>query len=187
MTYDGLNNLLQAEDSLAAGTRAFTSSIDFETSNEMPTNYIGSANIRNFNFSQGQGGTLRLGGSLNGDGVLTVLGTAGNELVNVGNAGIVFEPGNNLKFVRGTAPEDMAVIAMVNGTSLLIDNIGSGYEIKIETDEGNIKLYCDTNAYIKMSYGSSGVQFFSNGTQTALLTKEGNLNIRGALGTGVSF
>lgn len=58
MTYNGLNNLLQAEDSLAAGTRQFTSSTDFDTTNEIPTNYIGNSNIRSITADKINAGTI---------------------------------------------------------------------------------------------------------------------------------
>jgi hypothetical protein len=92
--YDGLNNLLQATDSLAAGTRPYISSTEFDTNMEIPTNYIGSANIRNFNFSQGQGGTLALGGTLNGDGLLLVNNNSGTPVVTLDNTGITVTNGS---------------------------------------------------------------------------------------------
>lgn len=94
MSYDGLNSLLQAKDSLAAGTRVFTDSVTFDTATDLPTNYIGSANIRNFSFSQGQGGTLTLGGTANGDGVMVVNNAAGTAVVTLNNSGITVNNGS---------------------------------------------------------------------------------------------
>jgi len=144
------------------------------------------------NFNQIYGGTASLGGTLNGNGVLTAYNNSGVESVLIYNGGMMFNPTTGVKFLRGTttigtADIDGGDIGMSGGTSLLIANIGSGYEIQLEADEGNIQLYCDSNGYIKMSYGSSGVKFYSNGIQTGLLTKEGNLNIKGTIAQNVSF
>lgn len=96
MSYDdiGLNSQLLSKDSLAAGTRAYNDAITFDTATDLPTNYIGSANIRNFSFSQGQGGTLALGGTSNGDGVMVVNNASGTAVVTLNNAGITVNNGS---------------------------------------------------------------------------------------------
>lgn len=91
MSYDdiGLTNQLQAKDSLAAGTRPFVSATTFDTYYEIPSAGIGSSSIRNFNFSQGSGGTLTLGGTASGAGVLLVTNAGGTEIVKADANGLV--------------------------------------------------------------------------------------------------
>lgn len=58
MSYDGLNSLLQANDSLAAGTRGFTDSVTFDTGNDIPTNYIDNTRVRNITADKIDAGTV---------------------------------------------------------------------------------------------------------------------------------
>lgn len=55
---------------------------------------IDQANINNFNFSQGTGGTLTLGGTSNGNGVMQVLNAAGGTVVTASNTGIAVTNGS---------------------------------------------------------------------------------------------
>lgn len=55
---------------------------------------ITSAKIDNFSFNQGTGGTLTLGGTLNGNGLLVVKNSAGAAIVNVNNTGITVTGGS---------------------------------------------------------------------------------------------
>lgn len=58
MTYDGLNDQLQSIDSLAAGTRAITTSIEFDSSTDIPTAYLDSTRIRNLTADKIDAGTV---------------------------------------------------------------------------------------------------------------------------------
>lgn len=57
-------------------------------------NAVGRTKIKNFSFSQGNGGTIILGGTANGDGLMLVKDASGNTIVTVDNAGIEVEGGN---------------------------------------------------------------------------------------------
>jgi hypothetical protein len=58
MTYDGLNHLLQAEDSLAAGTRSSVDAIDFDTNYEIPSGGIDNTRILNLSADKITAGTI---------------------------------------------------------------------------------------------------------------------------------
>jgi len=54
---------------------------------------IGTAQITAFNFNQGTGGTITLGGTANGNGVMQVLNSSGGTVVTANNLGIVVNNG----------------------------------------------------------------------------------------------
>lgn len=66
--------------------------IDFDYATDR--NAIGRTKIKTFNFSAGFGGTLTLGGTANGNGLMLVKDSSGDTIVTVDNAGIVIEGGN---------------------------------------------------------------------------------------------
>src|SRR3990167_8720772 len=55
---------------------------------------ITSAKIDNFSFNQGTGGTLTLGGTNNGDGVLNVNNSVGSNVVTLNNTGLTITNGS---------------------------------------------------------------------------------------------
>lgn len=66
--------------------------IDFDY--ETDRNAVGRTKIKNFNFSSGYGGTIVLGGTANGNGLMLVKDASGATIVTVDNAGIEVEGGN---------------------------------------------------------------------------------------------
>jgi hypothetical protein len=55
---------------------------------------IDEAKIKSFNFNQGTGGTLTLGGTANGNGVLMVKNSSGSAIVTANNTGLSINNGN---------------------------------------------------------------------------------------------
>jgi hypothetical protein len=58
MTYDGLNHLLQATDSLAAGTRSSVDAIDFDTNYDVPSLGLDASRIRSITADKITSGTI---------------------------------------------------------------------------------------------------------------------------------
>ena len=72
-------------------------------------NAIGKSKIKNFNFSSGSGGTLTLGGTANGNGVMLVKDASGSTQVTVNNTGIIVNNGSiTLKNTAGSTTFDNA-------------------------------------------------------------------------------
>jgi hypothetical protein len=171
MSYDGLNELLQSKDSLAAGTRSFVDAITFDTRTDLPTNYIGSANIRNFNFSQGQGGTLSLGGTLNGDGLLVVNNNAGSPVVTLNNTGIAVNNGSiTIQNSSGsTSFDNLGVVSLQNFTQTsstysgtTVENTGGTAEFDLP--DGSATFVLTRSACVLIQYSLSHSLYQAVGT-----------------------
>lgn len=82
---------------------------------------IDSANINNFSFNQGTGGSITLGGTLNGNGVMRVLNSGGTEVVRADNAGVTITNGNlTLQNSGGTAIIDSS--GLISGANFPFGN-----------------------------------------------------------------
>ena len=110
-------------DSPIARNQGQVSAFQFDSDNERGV--ISAAKVRNFSFSQGQGGTLTLGGTLNGNGVLNINDSSGSSLVVADNNGITIKANN--------------------GTTI-IDNIGIISQSNFKSD-----TKIDTNIYTTTS------------------------------------
>ena len=88
---DNLNEYLQPINSPIT-TAGAASGYDFMTGYQR--NSVDLTKIRNFNFSAGTGGTLTLGGSGNGNGVLFVKNSSGSTIAQINNSGITVTGGN---------------------------------------------------------------------------------------------
>ena len=93
------------------------------------TAVIGTANIGTLSFNEISGGTATLGGTINGNGVLSVKNQAGSEVVKLDNTGIT-----------------------INNGSIVINN-ASGSSV---VDSGGI---VSTNTFLNNSVDSSGTTF----------------------------
>lgn len=199
----GYNNRLQATDGLANRDHGFVTSTEYESNNDRDsvTNY----NVRSMsadkvtagtistnvayagtiNFNQISGGTATLGGTTNGDGELTVLGTSGTQVASINNLGIAVY-GQNMSF-PGVSGTQRAFIYNTAGTpnTLMIEYLDN--KVEIETDGGEIRFYCDGTARISMNYGTGGILFTSNGGTTAHLDTNGNLKIKGTISQNYVF
>lgn len=85
--------------------RGFGNFVDYN--HNIPDYGITPINVRNFNFSQGQGGTLILGGTSNGNGQFILKNSAGSTIVTGDNNGIAVTSGSiNIKNSSGTTTLD---------------------------------------------------------------------------------
>lgn len=107
-----LNKYLQPPEAPVTQTRKFTKGVDFDLNNDnniitslklkdlsvttakIDNLAVTSAKINDFSFNSGQGGTLTLGGTANGNGVMKVNNSLGSAIVTADNAGILVEGGN---------------------------------------------------------------------------------------------
>jgi len=99
-----LNPFLQSKDSPLLSDE-YTSGYEFDSSLERSS--INTSHIRNFSFNSGQGGTLTLGGSGNGNGVLSVENAGGTEKVRADSDGLTITDGKiNIQNTAGSASFD---------------------------------------------------------------------------------
>lgn len=88
----GLTNKFQSVNSLL--TRRGDEVTAFDVDSYYDRNSIGIAQIRNFNFNQGTGGTLVLGGTTNGNGVFNLRNATGTNIVVMNNTGLTVNNGS---------------------------------------------------------------------------------------------
>lgn len=118
MAFD-LDNMLLDKTGLA-NRYSVVGGYDFDTDNErgvirsmqirdasitnakIGTAAIGTANIGTLSFNEISGGTATLGGTLNGDGVLSVRNAGGTEVVRADKDGIVVTANNGTTIIDGT-------------------------------------------------------------------------------------
>lgn len=107
----GLNSRLQSVDSLAARDRKLVTGYDFDNTTErdavttvhVRNASITSAKIDSFNFNQGTGGTLVLGGTNNGNGAFNLRNAAGANIISMDNTGMTVANGSiTIKDANGT-------------------------------------------------------------------------------------
>ena len=213
----GLNANLRSLDSLAVRQRgAFDTGYDFVTQNErgaiargfidnaavgtaeiidasitnakMATASIGTANIGTLSFNEISGGTANLGGTNDGNGLLSLKNSAGVEIVKLSNIGIgILGSSNVLAF--GSSSQADAYYSQTFG--LTIENTADGFgtaDIRLTTDTGNVILYAWGT--LQVTLGSSHIMVIKRTTGGTLMTlngSSGDLKIAGTLGTGISF
>lgn len=148
----GLNDQLRAVNSLAGGTTQAIQPLEFESNYQIPTGFIDHANIKDFNFSQGSGGTLTLGGTLNGDGVLSVLNNSGNTVVSLNNTGLTVSNGSiTLNGSNGNAIIDSSgIVSTFNFINNTQEIVGTPQIITGTTALNNstISVTADRNSYV---------------------------------------
>ncbi len=98
----GLNQQLQPINSpVAQNGVKFVNGLDFDSNYDRGV--ITGAKLGNFSFNAGTGGTISLGGTLNGDGYLEVKNASGSVIVVINNDGIAVTGGSvSIKNSAGT-------------------------------------------------------------------------------------
>lgn len=82
---------------------------------------VGNYNLGNFNFNKGSGGTVVLGGTTNGNGVLSVQNASGSEVVRADNTGLTVKNGSiSIQDSTGTAIIDST--GLVSAANFLYGN-----------------------------------------------------------------
>lgn len=199
-----LNAQLFPTDSPIAQNQGAVTAFDFDAQNEagvvssakirnaavgnaqIGTAAIGTANIGTLTFDQITGGTATLGGTLNGNGLLSIKNSGGTEIVRGDATGIRFYE-RGLRF--GTA-NDTGIHFSSDFDLLRVEALS--HNISLESDTKNIDLYAGEGT-INITIGSTSnngvVRFLSSssGGTIAELHANGDLRIAGTLGTGVVF
>lgn len=129
-----LNDNLQPIDSPYAN-RPITDSYQFDAVNER--NAIGKAKIRDFSFSTGRGGTITLGGTANGNGLLRVLSATGGTVVTLNNSGINVIGGSiSIQNSAGSTTFDSSgVVSLTNFTATAVSQAGGFNQVISGTAE----------------------------------------------------
>lgn len=175
---------------------------------QMGTAVIGTANIGTLSFNQITGGTAILGGTNNGSGVFNLRSSTGSQIIKMDSTGLVVLDGlggtrttigtdgiftqkeGNIVFTTGTFVEPAFIgfgTSIGVGTGLTIEVLG--YNIELETDDGNIYLSAGGNNIVAKVGTATASRFrivTPAGTRMEL-TPSGDLRIAGTLGTGIVF
>lgn len=203
----GLDSQLRSATGLVSRKGEFVSGQDFDFRTEsgavktvhlrdasisnakMGTAVIGTANIGTLSFNEITGGTAILGGTANGDGVLIVRNEAGEQRIIFDKSDMVFSLGAGIGW--GTPGEVINVAFGASG--------GIGGTVNLEHNGLDWKHHIEDSTYLVNCVDGTIELNINNLSQTTLLRiksgsgtiaeldSSGNLNIAGALGTGVSF
>lgn len=151
---------------------------------QLGTAIIGTAQIGTLSFNEITGGTATLGGTLDGDGVFTLNNESGVQVIQMNKDGMV-NTGRTVQF--GSSNEAAVYFADSLGRfliealsdSIILETNGEK-EIKLFADSGTVEITIGTAHMLRVKNGSGGTLMELDGST-------GNLDIAGALGTGVSF
>lgn len=182
-----------------------TTPYDFGFTNERDA--VGNFNLKNFSFSKGTGGTLQLGGTANGNGLMTLKDASGVVIMQQDNTGQHFYNSAGTESIRvdltgfhaygSTGTELIRVdntglhAYINNGTSKQLDVLGT--TINFYGTAGNTMRFYDRfggTEFAIMGYTSAAPANFlvdsENGAGLMLISsKDGTQSVQiGALGTG---
>jgi hypothetical protein len=114
----GLNQYLQPVKAPVTQVNPIMDGFSFDSNYERGV--VTGAKLGNFSFNAGTGGTISLGGTLNGNGYLEVKDSSGSVIVNVNNNGITVTGGSvSIKNSAGTTILDGT--GLVSGASFASD------------------------------------------------------------------
>ena len=184
---EGLTPTLRSENALTEKGDSLTSSLNFDSTYErgvinttqirdaaIKTAKIGAAQIttalianaaitnakiNDFNFNQGTGGTLTLGGTLNGNGLMSVLNNTGGTVVSLSSSGITVtngsitiqnSSGSNVIDANGLVSTTNFVSNSVTGN--LLATTGTGYS---DVVGGSVSIVLTRNTKVFFTYSSS--------------------------------
>lgn len=190
----GLNEFLQPENSPITGQGA-TSGYKFDYSTErgavrgmqiqdaaitnakIGTASIGTANIGTLSFNEISGGTARLGGTSNGDGVLNLYNSGGTQISQIDNDGVdFFGPFQAIKFKDITGGTLIGSVELLGGLSFHVDShngynmnltaddfmfIDSGRAMTLETTDGDLSLIANDSIKLKSSGSANTFQLWA--------------------------
>lgn len=100
---------------------------------------VTSAKINNFSFNKGTGGTLTLGGTSNGNGLMQVLNSSGGTVVNINNQGISVT-GGSINVVNSAGSTIMDPTGLVSITNFVNGNYNASNYISnsVSTATGTV-------------------------------------------------
>jgi hypothetical protein len=118
----GMIRSLHIQDASITNAKIGTAAI---TSANIADLAVTSAKINDFSFNQGTGGTLTLGGTANGNGVMQVLNSSGGTVVTVNNSGVSVTNGNiSIQDSSGTTILDAT--GLVSTANFAADSVTAG-------------------------------------------------------------
>lgn len=119
----GLNNRLVSDNGIAGRPRNAVTAYQFDSLND--PNIIDTPKVRTLAFGKLKGGTCSLGGTADGDGVLSVSERAGTEIVRLDKAGITVNHGSiTVKNTGGTTSIDSS--GVVSTSNFVLTNYNGG-------------------------------------------------------------
>mgnify|MGYP001576708456 CR=1 FL=1 len=188
MSYD-LSKNLNSNNSFAE-REDFVDGYTFDSNNDRGA--VLSTRVRNLSFSQIEGGTAVLGGTVNGNGRLIVNSSTGGTVVTLDNSGINISGTGDFKLADGADirwGDGDTLISSIIGTpgTVLFDALDKNF--RLETDSGSIRLYTDREVNITIGTGSilKVTKNVGGGTLMTLNGNTGDLRILGTIGTGIVF
>ena len=203
----GLDSRLRKRGGIASNERRFTSGNEFDATfddslitqrrmgsasignAQLGTAIIGTAQIGTLSFNEIAGGTAILGGTLNGEGVLIVKGADGVQAISMDSNSMILNYGQGIQW--GSPGEDTQVLLESEGGiggTVRWEHNGINWEHTIEDSEYFVNCVDGTVEFnINAISGTPLIRIKSGASTIAELDTSGNLNIAGAIGTGVSF
>lgn len=123
---NGLNEYLQPVNSPVAQNQGAVDSYQFYAQNER--NSVTLTKIKNFSFNSGQGGTLTLGGTENGNGLMVVNDASGSTIVTVDNDGITINGGSiTIYDAQGSTILDSQGLVSLNNFTSAGTSVSGGF------------------------------------------------------------
>jgi hypothetical protein len=158
-----LNSLLQPLESPVTTTRGTmgylwdtTADRGMIHSMQIQNASIGTAKIQAFNFNQGTGGTLTLGGTTNGNGVLQINNSSGSALITADNSGLTIKANNGTTIIdnigiisQSNFKSDTKIDTNTHKTTSTsyVDVTGGTLVPLVITRPTKVLMYLDVNGY----------------------------------------
>lgn len=194
-------NLRPINSPAVENTKDRVTGYEFNSDNER--NAIGATNIQNFSFSTGRGGTLTLGGTANGDGLMVLknatggtiftgnntghhyYGTSGVEQVRVDNIGFhAYQPDGTTEQLRisvngvtayGTTPNVLQFISSSSGTvSYGAIGFSTGLDAFYIASGNGKNAYYFTDTGKNAVYAADGTVLLNGGNYVAIRNDSSN-------------
>lgn len=153
------------------------------TNAKIGTAAIGTANIGTLTFNQISGGTATLGGAANGDGVVSVLGSAGSESVRLDNTGVTINDGK-MTFKNSGGTTVMDGTGLVSSANFASDVYFNGSTIAtsstsfVDISGGSLTFVLTRSTKVLISF--SGEIAFGGGSEAVDYGASLRLAINGA-------
>lgn len=148
------------------------------TNAKIGTAAIGTANIGTLSFNQISGGTATIGGTANGDGVISVSNAGGTEVVRLDNTGLIVTAGtiSSIAFASGTLSTGTITTSLFNlgtiNTSVIgTPNLTGGTLNPTAFQGGGTVGVSGTAVYVKtVNFGGSSTTLGTIVSQNGIIT-----------------
>lgn len=142
---------------------------------QIGTAAIDSANINNFSFNSGTGGTITLGGSANGNGLMQVLNSTGGTVVRANNEGIIVT-GGSIIVINNSGGTILDSAGLVGTTSFTYAQGSAGTTAQTITSTsfsnvtgGSVSLILNRTTNVLVNYSLTGYHIDFDGAIVARL------------------